>query len=258
MRVTMSVKSIRGLALALSVWLLVCGCATIKETATDLKTSFSQLFGGADENQTAEELATAGMDYYADGEYKKAIDHFQRLKDIYPFSKYAMLAELKLGDAHYRIEQYDDAIFAYEEFEKLHPRNEAIPYVIYQIGRCYFDRVTTPDRDQNTARKALETFQRLIKQYPRDPYARSAADHIVACYKSLSGHDFGIGVFYYKSKHYKAALNRFRSVVTEYPDVGYHQPALEYIVRTEKKLAEESVPDKEAPDAPARDEPGSG
>jgi outer membrane protein assembly factor BamD (BamD/ComL family) len=87
MRVTMNVKSIRGVALALSVWLLVCGCATIKETATDLKTSFSQLFGGADENQTAEELATAGMDYYADGEYKKAIDHFQRLKDIYPFSK---------------------------------------------------------------------------------------------------------------------------------------------------------------------------
>jgi outer membrane protein assembly factor BamD len=258
MRVTLCVISIRGLSLGLAVWLLVSGCATIKETATDLKTSISRLFGGADENQTAEELAMAGMDYYAEGEYKKAVDHFQRLKDIYPFSKYAMLAELKLGDAHYRLEQYDDAIFAYEEFEKLHPRNEAIPYVIYQIGRCYFDRVTTSDRDPNTARKALEAFQRLIKQYPRDPYARSAADHVVACHKSLSGHTFGIGVFYYKSKHYKAALSRFRSVVTEYPDVGYHQPALEYIVRSEKKLAEEKVPDKDAPDAPARDEPGSG
>jgi hypothetical protein len=79
MRVTMSVISIRGLSLGLAVWLLVSGCATIKETATDLKTSISRLFGGADENQTAEELAMAGMDYYAEGEYKKAVDHFQRL-----------------------------------------------------------------------------------------------------------------------------------------------------------------------------------
>jgi outer membrane protein assembly factor BamD len=255
MRVSMRVKSIRGILLGLAVWVLVSGCATITETATDLKTSISHLFGSSDENLTAEELAVAGMDYYNEGEYKKSIDHFQRLKDIYPFSKYAMLAELKLGDAHYRIEQYDDAIFAYEEFEKLHPRNEAIPYVIYQIGRCYFDRISTPDRDQTNAQKALETFQRLIKQYPQDPYARSAADHVVACYKSLSGHDFGIGVFYYNSKHYKAALSRFRSVVTEYPDVGYHQPALEYIARSEKMVAEQSVPGKEMPDAPAREAP---
>jgi outer membrane protein assembly factor BamD (BamD/ComL family) len=122
MRVTMRVKSIRGLSLGLAVWLLVSGCTAITETATDLKTSLSQLFGGSDENQTAEELAMAGMDYYTEGEYKKAIDDFQRLKDIYPFSKYAMLAELKLGDAHYRLEQYDDAIFAYEEFESSPPQ----------------------------------------------------------------------------------------------------------------------------------------
>jgi outer membrane protein assembly factor BamD len=251
----MRVKSIRGLSLGLAVCLLVAGCATISETASDLKTSISHFFGSSDENLTAEELAIAGMDYYDEGEYKKSIDNFQRLKDIYPFSKYAMLAELKLGDAHYRIEQYDDAIFAYEEFEKLHPRNEAIPYVIYQIGRCYFDRISTPDRDQTNAHKALEAFQRLIKQYPQDPYARSAAGHVVACYKSLSGHDFGIGVFYYNSKHYKAALSRFRSVVTEYPDVGYHQPALEYIARSEKMLAEQSGPGKEMPDAPTREAP---
>jgi outer membrane protein assembly factor BamD len=127
--------------------------------------------------------------------------------------------------------------------------------VIYQIGRCYFDRISTPDRDQTNAHKALETFQRLIKQYPQDPYARSAADHVVACYKSLSGHDFGIGVFYFNSKHYKAALSRFRSVVTDYPDVGYHQPALEYIARSEKMVAEQSAPGRETPDAPARETP---
>ncbi len=217
--------------------LMLSACTTIKETYTDLKGSVTGLFGASDENLTAEELAWAGMEAYDDGQYKKAVDYFQRLKDIYPFSKYAVLAELKLGDAHYRLEQYEDAIFAYEEFEKLHPRNEAIPYVIYQIGRSHFDRMTTPDRDQGSTRKALETFRRLIQQHPDSPYARSAAEHVVTCHKSLAGHDFGIGVFYFRSKHYPAALARFRAVVIDFPDVGYHQQALDFIALSEAMMA---------------------
>ncbi len=193
------------------------------------------------------------MEEYEDGDYRKAVEHFQRLKDIYPFSKYAMLAELKLGDAHYRLEQYEDAVFAYEEFEKLHPRNEAIPYVIYQIGRCYFDRIDTTDRDQRAARKALDAFERLRKQYPDDPYARSAADHLLTCQKSLAGHEFGIGAFYYKTKHYKAALARFKTVVTRYPDLGYHQPALDYIARCDSSRS--SKPRKRRAVTPCRRTP---
>lgn len=231
--------------------LLPSGCSTIKETATDLKKSVVTLFWGAEETLTAEELAISGMDQFESGNYHKAIEHFQRLKDIYPFSRFAILAELKLGDAHYMLEQYEDALFAYEEFEKLHPRNEAIPYVIYQIGRCHFDRITTPDRDQTAARKALDTFVRLQKQFPNDPYSRSASDHMVTCYKSLSGHEFIVGAFYFKTKHFKAALARFNTVVSDYPDVGYHQQALQLIAACEKRLSEEKLPSKDGADAPA-------
>ena len=235
------------IAIGVTLTASLTGCSS---EFSDVKKSLSAFIWGADENMPAEELATRGMEEYEDGNYKKSIDYFQKLKDIYPFSKYAILAELKLGDAHYRIEQYEDAVFAYEEFEKLHPRNEAIPYVIYQIGRCYFDRVSTPDRDQTSARKALENFQRLQTQYPNDPYARSAADHIIACYKSLAGHEFGVGQFYFKSRHYKAALVRFRSVVQDYPDIGFHQQALEYIARCERRISEGEVELREAVDAP--------
>ncbi len=147
--------------------------------------------------------------------------------------------------------EYEDAVFAYEEFEKLHPRNEAIPYVIYQIGRCHFDRITTPDRDQTAARKALDTFIRLQKQFPNDAYSRSASAHMVACYKSLSGHEFIVGAFYFKTNHFKAALARFRAVVADYPDVGYHQPALQLIPACEKKISEEKSQLGEGADAPA-------
>ena len=104
---------------------------------------------------------------------------------------------------------------------------------------CYFDQIGTPDRDQTSARKALETFNRLIKQFPEDQYARRSDEKISKCLKSLAAHAYGIGVFYYKSEHFDAALQRFKSIISDYPDVGYHQQALEYIAKCEALLAEE-------------------
>ena len=225
-------KDMKRLIVAGLILLLGYGCSAINKTWDAIV--------GKDDIGTAQQLAWDGMDAYEDGDYTEAIEHFQNLKDWYPFSKYAILAELKIADSHYHLEQYEEAIFAYEEFEKLHPRNEAIPYVIYQIGRCYYDQIDTIDRDQTPARKALETFERLKKQFPDDQYAHSGAEHINKCVKSLAGNEYYIGLFYFKSKHYKAALNRFMAVLSNYPDVGYHQKALQYIARCEASLADEA------------------
>jgi len=211
--------------------LMGSGCSSLKKTWNAIV--------GEDDTAPAQQLAWDGMDAYEDGDYKDAIEYFQKLKDFYPFSKYAILAELKIADSHYHLEQYEEAIFAYSEFEKLHPRNEAIPYVIYQIGLCYFVQIDTIDRDQTPAAMALSTFQRLNKQFPDDQYARSGAEHLTRCYKSLAGNEYYVGEFYYKSKHYKAALTRFMAVLSTYPDVGYHQKALQYIAKCEESLAEE-------------------
>ena len=217
--------------ICLVVVLVATGCSTLKD---QYNTSF-----GVDDSASAQELAWEGMDAYENGKYGKAIEKFQKLKDYYPFSKYAILAELKIADAHYQRQEYEEAVFAYENFEQLHPRNEAIPYVIYQIGRCYYDQIDTPDRDQTSAQKAIEAFQRLVKQFPRDQYSTRAAEHIKTAQKSLAGHAYVVGIFYYNTKHYKAALNRFMTIISDYPDVGYHQKALEYIARCEASIAKE-------------------
>jgi len=231
----------RTLLLALiAFFILLQGCAKYYQTMSDVKRTVNSFLDfSSEEDLTSQEYVWAGMDAYEEGDYKDAIENFQKLKDYYPFSKYAILAELKLGDSHYHLQQYEDAIFAYEEFEKLHPRNEAIPYVIYQIGLCYFEQIDTIDRDQTNAREALETFQRLQKQFPGNEYSHTAEAHIAESMKSLSGHEYVIGVFYYNTDHYEAALNRFMRVISKYPDVGYHQDSLEYIAKCEASLAEE-------------------
>jgi outer membrane protein assembly factor BamD len=188
------------------------------------------------EEKTADELIAEGLEYYENENYQKAIKSFEDLKDWYPFSKYAIVAELKIADAYYHLEEYEDAVFAYEEFENLHPRNEKTPYAVYQIAKCHFNRVDTIDRDQTSARKAVDTFNRLIKYYPDSSYIPQAKEEKNECIKSLAGNELYVALYYYKTENYKAALYRFKAVITDYPDVGMHQTALQYIPMCEAEL----------------------
>jgi outer membrane protein assembly factor BamD len=198
----------------------------------------SLLFPDRHQEELATELVSEGVSAYRNGRYRKAIEHFEKLKDWYPFDQYAILAELKIADAHYQLQEYNEAVFAYEKFESLHPKNDAIPYVIHQIGLCFFEQIDSIDRDQTHARKAASVFQRLIDQFPGNNYAVQARQKLKACFKSIAGHELYVGIFYYQSKHYKAALNRLNELVANYPDVGRHQKALEYIALCEASLAE--------------------
>lgn len=187
--------------------------------------------------KSAPELAADGMEEYRQGNYKRAIENFEKLRDWYPFDRYAILAELKIADSHYQLKQYDEAVVAYQEFESLHPMNEAIPYVVYQIGLCYYEQITTIDRDQRAARNALMVFERLQRQFPDHQYSKRAGEHIHTCLKSLAGHELYVGKFYFKKKNYKAAMNRFKNIINEFPDVGIHKEALDYLARCEVAMA---------------------
>lgn len=211
---------------------LISGCA-----ALDLEYQLNKYLG-TEEEETAQQLAIDGMEDFETGRYKSALNKFEKLKDYYPFSRYAILAELKIADCNYRLGEYRKAVEGYEQFINLHPRNEAVPQCIYYIGMCYFEQIATVDRDQSSTRKALDTFGQLKKHFPESDYTTKAEEKIDECLKSLAGNEFYVGIFYYKSKHYKAAFHRFKNVVTKYPDVGIHRQALDYMALCELSLKE--------------------
>jgi outer membrane protein assembly factor BamD len=202
--------------------------------------------------KTADELAAEGQMYFAEEKYNRAVKSYKKLKDWYPFSSHAKEAGLKIADANFLMESYDEAIIAYNEYERMHPNDEKIPYVIYQVGLCDFDRIETIDRDQTATQNALQTFQRLETMYPDSEYAKMAKPKIDKCLQDLAAKEMDIALFYFKSEKYEAALNRFAGVVTVYPDFGLHQPAKDYMVKSRAMIEMEeetgeidSVPDAE-------------
>jgi outer membrane protein assembly factor BamD len=192
--------------------MLFCGCSLF-ETSHQM-------------NKNAEELVSEGSSAFMDKDYKEAIKAYTNLKDWYPFSKYASLAELKIADSHFYLEQYDEAILAYEEFEKMHPKNEAIPYVIYQTGLSWFNQLGTVDRDHTPALNSLTQFNRLIDQFSQSEYAQKAKENIAKCIANIAGHELYVANFYMRTKKYAAALNRYEDIVQKYPNLKESKEAL--------------------------------
>lgn len=178
-------------------------------------------------------------------DYKGAAILWQQLKDQYPYSKFAALAELKLGDAYYLNGKYIEALAAYEDFERLHPENGAVPYALYQQGMCYYMKIHGIDRDQTPTIQTIQTLARLVEMYPDSKYAIMAQARIAEAQHTLAGHEFYIGEFYYNRKDYAAAMNRFRGLLQFYPDSGYHQQALNYISQYKQLVALGEVQDME-------------
>ena len=194
---------------------------------------------GKQEEKTAAELAEEGNTHFQEESYSKAIKSYERLRDWYPYSPHAKTAELRIADAHYHLAEYEQALSAYQQYERLHPGDNKIPYVIYQTGMCHYERIKSIDRTQVPARNALEAFNRLQSRFPGNAYAEKAEPKIRECRKRLAGHEFYVARFYFKSEHYKAALERFENVLEKYPKVeAYNQEAQKYAQQCRELLAE--------------------
>ena len=199
---------------------------------------YNRIFGEKEEKRP-EELMSEGLKNFDRGNYEVAAEAFQRIKDRYPYSKFAVEAELKMADALYQRKEFDEAYDAYDEFERLHPKNTDIPYVIYQKGMCHFRQVKTIDRDQSHSLMAREEFERLVRRFPRDSYANRARKNIRKCIICLAEYELYVGHYYFKMEKYRAAMGRYNYIIRNYPDMGQYHVALEYIRRCKVNISNE-------------------
>lgn len=168
---------------------------------------------------TAQELFENARDYMGDKEYVSAIDQLTTLNDRYPFSPYAVQARLMLGDAYFLDQQYEEAVEEYEEFLSLHPRHEAIDYVLFQIGVSKYNAHKSIDLPQTELAEAVESFQRILDAYPQSPYAPECHTYITKCRTLMAEHELFVADFYFKSSSYKAAWTRYTYVIENFSDL---------------------------------------
>ncbi|ABC78075.1 outer membrane protein assembly factor BamD [Syntrophus aciditrophicus] len=190
---------------------------------------------------TPEGLYRRGYEDYQNGRYKKAIESFERLRDEYPMSELAILAKVGIGDAHYSNKAYAEAEAAYNDFVYLHPTNENLPYVMYQIGMCHYKQMLSIDRDQTETVRAAKEFEKLLARFPDSKFSLMAEKMLRECRVRIAEHEFYVGEFYFKQKKYQAALKRFETINREYANLGLDYKVSAYIRETQKRIAQEKA-----------------
>ncbi len=209
--------------------------------------SISEWFAKQEEVKTVADLMEQGEKLFDQRRYAESGLVFQAVKDRYPYSGYAAIAEVRLADGHYERKEFEDAYIVYDDFERLHPKNESIPYVMYQKGMCEFEQITSMNREQSHAIRARREFLRLIRRFPENVYVGKAKKHLRQALLYLTEYELSVGHFYFKMGEYEAALNRYTHLIERYPDMGYYHEALEYISKCHAKIDQEKTAEKEEP-----------
>jgi outer membrane protein assembly factor BamD len=182
------------------------------------------------EDQPLDALYTQGMSALKDKNYEKAAKFFDEVERQYPYSDWATQAQLMAAYCYYLSQNYTRALTALETFVQLHPSHTDAAYAHYLIGLCYYEQISSIERDQQVADLALETFKDLIRRFPTSKYSKDARYKMDLLYDTLAAKEMEAGRYYQNKKAYAGALNRFKFVVEHYQTTAHVEEALHRLV----------------------------
>jgi outer membrane protein assembly factor BamD len=188
-------------------------------TASAFLTACSSKEKSAD---TAEGAYAIAADFEKEELWERAITRYQEVKNKYPYSKYATMAELAIADCHYKDEAYPEAQVAYQAFKDLHPKHPRIDYVTHRLAMSFAKQLpATIDRDLTLASSAILYFDEVIEKYPNSDLIKEAKEKRQEAYKMLAEKEQYIADFYFKREKYDSAFSRYELLLKKYPGIGF-------------------------------------
>jgi outer membrane protein assembly factor BamD len=179
---------------------------------------------------TAQQNYEKGLADLKDENYAEALRYFTYVKQKFPFSKYAALAELAAADTEFERGSYQEAIDAYKSFLRLHPKHEKVAegYVSFRIAEAHVKQMPDDwflippsyEKDQATVMDALHELNNLVDRFPNSKYIKPAQEYRRAVLRRLIDHEVFVARFYLDRGHPKGAILRIKEALRRYPDSG--------------------------------------
>lgn len=136
---------------------------------------------------------------------------------------------MKRGEAFFEKEEFAEAIVEYNHFLDLHRNHMLASYAAFRIGESHMKRAKGIDRDPEPIQKAIDSFERLRRDYPASRYDGQAVDKLQECHDLLAQMHLFVGQFYYRRGSYLAAAHRFDQIMKIYPDKSVAPDALYFL-----------------------------
>jgi outer membrane protein assembly factor BamD len=181
---------------------------------------------------SAEESLAQGKDLLAREKYGAARPYFTHAFEVEPNSAIGREALLLAADTYYLqggTANFVQAEAKYRDYLNRFPTSEQAAYVQFQIANSLAKRMERPDRDQSVTRKALESYEELIRLYPTSEYASQAREQMNAVLSNLAEHEFLIGRFYQRYGLPVAAAERYEFLLATYAQYKEKDKILFYL-----------------------------
>lgn len=208
----MDIKRFIG-ALTLSSSLILGACSTVEEEEA-IRGTERGIYEQAQSHMRSEN-------------FPMAVQKLQLIESRFPFGKYAEQAQLELIYAHYRSNDFAEAMEAADRFIRLHPRHANVDYAYYikglaafTDGASVFDRFIPGDvasRDPGPALQAFSAFSEMISRFPSSTFAADARARMVYLRNLLARHEIHVANYYFKRRAFVSALRRGQYVVENFP-----------------------------------------
>jgi outer membrane protein assembly factor BamD len=187
--------------------------------------------GPGDYAESAQDNYETGMQALADSDFDTAARYFRYVKAKFPFSKFAVLSDLRMADAEFLHEDYISAIDAYQQFKKFHPTQEYVQngYCDYKIGEGYFKQIPDDwwlvppsyEKDMAAALDADRELEAFLDQYPESQYVANARDLLGQVQELLAHHEWYVANFYEKRGQYRGVAFRLQTLLVRYPGSSF-------------------------------------
>ena len=158
--------------------------------------------------------------------YKDSAKKFEEVDRQHPYSEWARKSLIMSAYAYYEAGSYEDSINAAKRYVSLHPGSPDAAYAQYLIGASYFDQIPDVTRDQTRTERAIAALEEVARKFPNSEYAEAARKKIEIARDQLAAKEMNVARFYLQKKNFTGAINRFKSVVTQYQTTRHVEEAL--------------------------------
>lgn len=196
--------------------------------------------------RTAEENWQLGEDAFKDDDFLAAQRYFSYVKSKFPYSQYTALAELRIGDCQYARNRFIEAIDTYQNFQRLHPTHEKVPYALYRTGLSHYQQIPgdwfmlppSEEKEQTAVRDAERVLKEYVDRFPKDSSISDGKKMLLEVRRKLLAHERYVADFYHRIGRDRAYLGRLEVIRKSFEDVGLNDQLLLEIATVAAKLGE--------------------
>ncbi|MEO7273651.1 MAG: outer membrane protein assembly factor BamD [Vicinamibacterales bacterium] len=196
----------RLLAVALLATLAACS-GSFKRPPTGTAEPDRFLFERGTEQLTAKHWLTAR-------------EYFRQLVDTYPQSSFRADAKLAVGDTYVGEKSPESLVLAANEFREFltyYPTHARAGYAQFKLGMTFFYQMHGPERDQTETKEAIKELTLFVENYPRSELVAEGQARLRDARDRLSQSEYRVGYFYWRSRWYPGAIDRFKAILASDP-----------------------------------------